>query len=55
MPNYQYRCEQCGTRFEARMSMVEHDQNRPECPQCHSDQRVRGELATFAVKTDKKS
>lgn len=55
MPIYQFRCEQCGTRFEERMSIVEHDQNRPQCPKCHTEERVHGELAAFFARTDKKS
>jgi putative FmdB family regulatory protein len=55
MPIYQFVCEQCGTHFEARMSIVEHGQNRPQCPQCHSEARVRAEPAPFAAFTSKKS
>jgi putative FmdB family regulatory protein len=42
MPTYEFECERCGRRFRERMSPVEHDQNRPECPRCHSDERVHG-------------
>ena len=55
MPLYQFHCEQCGTRFETRMSIVEHDQNRPQCPKCHSEERVHGVPSTFTAMTSKKS
>jgi len=42
MPTYRFVCEECGLAFEERMSAPEHDQNRPECPRCHSDARVHG-------------
>ena len=45
MPMYRFICEQCGLAFEERMSPVEHSQNRPECPRCHSDARVYGAQA----------
>ncbi len=49
MPIYHFVCEQCGLRFDERMSPVEHDQNRPDCPRCHSDARVYGARATTEV------
>jgi putative FmdB family regulatory protein len=55
MPVYLFRCDQCGTRFEISMTMVEHDQNRPECPRCHTEERVQGEPATFSAVTSRKS
>jgi putative FmdB family regulatory protein len=47
MPNYSFHCEQCGVRFEVRMSIVEHDQNRPECPRCHTEERVYGDRTPY--------
>jgi putative FmdB family regulatory protein len=55
MPIYQFMCEQCGTRFEASMTIAEHGQNRPECPKCHSESRVYGEPAMFAAVTSRKT
>ena len=43
MPIYGFQCEQCGRRFLVRMSPVEHCQNRPVCPACHSDDPVHAE------------
>ena len=42
MPMYEFQCERCGVKFRTQMSAVEHDQNRPECPKCHSDDWVHG-------------
>jgi putative FmdB family regulatory protein len=35
MPLYEYRCMDCGTEFEKRLSFSEADQ-RPVCPECAS-------------------
>ncbi|MCU1282117.1 MAG: Zinc ribbon domain [bacterium] len=42
MGTYAFECEKCGRRFREQMSPVEHYQNRPECPSCHSDEGVHG-------------
>jgi putative FmdB family regulatory protein len=55
MPLYQFRCDRCGLRFDERMTTVEHDQNRPDCPRCHSSERVHAEPATFTAITARKS
>jgi len=55
MPIYQYRCDQCGLRFDERMTIVEHDQNRPDCPRCRSSDQVHSEPSTFSAITSKKS
>jgi len=55
MPVYQFRCERCGTRFETRMSIAEHSQNRPQCPKCHSEEDVHGEPTSFTAMTGRKS
>jgi putative FmdB family regulatory protein len=35
MPLYEYRCKDCGTEFEKRLSFSEADQ-LPACPECAS-------------------
>jgi putative FmdB family regulatory protein len=35
MPLYEYRCKDCGTEFEKRLSFSEADQ-LPPCPECAS-------------------
>ncbi|HEX9101221.1 MAG TPA: zinc ribbon domain-containing protein [Polyangia bacterium] len=51
---YRFVCEQCGLTFEERMSPVEHDQNRAECPRCHSDARVRSARSTGDLALDRR-
>lgn len=55
MPLYEFRCDQCGLRFDERMTIVEHDQNRPDCPRCHSAESVHAAPSAFNVITSKKS
>ncbi len=46
MPLYEYRCPECGDRFEQLRRMQDADQP-VECPQCHS-KRPERQLSTFA-------
>src|SRR4051812_24456040 len=46
MPIYRFLCEQCALTFEEHMSPVEHDDNRPQCPRCHTDACVHGARST---------
>jgi len=55
MPIYEFRCDQCGTVFDARQSMSDHAQKRPECPKCHSSERVESQISTFSAVTSRKS
>jgi len=41
MPFYQYRCLNCGKRFETFMSYSEYGTRTIHCPHCASDQVVR--------------
>ena len=54
MPNYEYRCEQCGEVFTRSEHVSEHGSTRPMCPKCQSD-RVQPLMSTFYAKTGKKS
>jgi putative FmdB family regulatory protein len=47
MPIYEYRCEDCGTKFE---KLVRRQAEAPgvECPSC-GQQHLRQELSTFAA------
>ncbi len=39
MPIYDYSCNQCGTRFETRLSFTEKDSGLvPVCPNCSSSE-----------------
>jgi len=44
MPIFEYRCEDCGNRFEA----ILFGEQKPECPKCHNV-RLEKQLSTFAV------
>ena len=47
MPIYEYRCEDCGTKFE---KLIRRASDVPElaCPSC-GQQHLRQELSTFAA------
>jgi putative FmdB family regulatory protein len=47
MPIYEYRCEDCGTKFE---KLVRRESDTPgvECPSC-GQKRLKQELSTFAA------
>jgi len=40
MPIYEYKCQDCGTKFEALRSIRDAD-TLIECKHCHSDKTVR--------------
>ena len=44
MPIFEYRCEECGHRFEA----ILFGEQKPECPKCHTA-KLEQQLSTFAV------
>jgi len=49
MPIYEYRCEDCGTKFE---KLIRRTSDVPElsCPSC-GQKRLRQELSTFAARS----
>jgi putative FmdB family regulatory protein len=44
MPIFEYRCEECGHKFEA----ILFGEQKPECPKCHTA-KLEKQLSTFAV------
>jgi putative FmdB family regulatory protein len=50
MPIYEYRCEDCGTKFE---KLVRRSPGAPavECPSC-GQKHLKQELSTFAAHTN---
>lgn len=54
MPIYEYRCNQCGKRFEQHEALAEHGKTRPSCPGCRSKD-VNSLLGAVFVKTSRKS
>ncbi|MBC7250825.1 MAG: zinc ribbon domain-containing protein [Anaerolineae bacterium] len=52
MPIYEYRCQQCGQQFE-KFVRSSSDQNKVECPYCHSTQ-VKKEFSVFGLGSSNK-
>ena len=44
MPIFEYRCEDCGHKFEA----ILFGEQKPECPKCHTA-KLEKQLSTFSV------
>jgi putative FmdB family regulatory protein len=44
MPIFEYRCEQCGHKFEA----ILFGEQKAECPSCHTH-KLQPQLSTFSV------
>jgi putative FmdB family regulatory protein len=49
MPVYEYRCEECGERFEQTETLAEHKTGKPSCPKCKS-KNVSRSFSTFQVR-----
>jgi len=47
MPIYEYRCEDCGTKFE-KLVRRQSESNGVECPSC-GQKHLKQELSTFAA------
>jgi putative FmdB family regulatory protein len=45
MPIFEYRCEDCGTKFE---KLIRPSSDAPACPSC-GQSHLRQELSTFAA------
>jgi putative FmdB family regulatory protein len=45
MPIYEYRCEDCGTKFE---KLIRRSSDQPECPSC-GQKHLAQEHSTFAA------
>jgi len=54
MPTYNYVCEKCDHKFEARLTVEEHDKHKVTCPKCHSN-KVQQLPGSFFAITSKKS
>ncbi len=50
MPIFEYRCEECGHKFEAILFGAQ----QPECPKCHAA-KLEKQLSTFAVNKSDRS
>ena len=54
MPTYEYRCRECGDRFEEHQTVAEHEAAKPTCPKCQSG-NVEKAVSAFYAQTSKKS
>jgi putative FmdB family regulatory protein len=54
MPQYEYRCEDCGKKFTKIMGIKEHDTAKVTCPKC-SSKKVVQQINRFVPITSKKS
>lgn len=54
MPTYEYRCQQCGEKFARIEKMRDHEDARPACPECESED-VRQVMSAFFAQTSSKS
>ena len=54
MPEYAYRCEDCGKGFTKVMGIKEHGSKKVACPKC-SSKKVKQQVALFRPITSKKS
>lgn len=54
MPTYEYLCKGCGTSFEERQTIAEHEESTVRCPKCGGSEIV-AKVAAFYAKTSKKS
>jgi putative FmdB family regulatory protein len=50
MPIFEYKCEDCGKRFEA----IVIGSRKPECPSCNS-KKLEQQLSSFAVRATSNS
>ena len=54
MPTYQYRCDECGKKFERSETISEHGTSKMNCPKCGS-KKVSQIPGNVFVVTSKKS
>jgi putative FmdB family regulatory protein len=54
MPQYDYRCKDCGKKFTKIMGIKEHDTAKVKCPKCDSLE-VTQLISSFVPITSKKS
>lgn len=55
MPDYEFICQSCQKTFTSHMTVQEHEDRMPECPQCKSNQAVQRAISHFNVQTTRKS
>jgi putative FmdB family regulatory protein len=55
MPEYEYVCQKCGKSFSVQMSVHEHDEHVPRCPNCQDAEQVQRAISYFNVQTSRKA
>jgi len=54
MPQYQFLCSSCKTKFTKTLTLAEYDKNKVKCPKCGGT-NVEQQWAAFFATTAKKS
>jgi putative FmdB family regulatory protein len=54
MPQYEYLCLACKTKFSSVLTLAEHEKGKVKCPKCGSS-KVEQQWAAFYPTTSKKS
>lgn len=54
MSTYEYKCKDCGHKFEKVLTIEEHGKHKPQCPECKSND-VEHAFSSFFAKTDSKT
>jgi putative FmdB family regulatory protein len=54
MPAYEYYCRKCDKTFTLHMSILDHNTERIQCPQCKG-REVEQVMSSFVAVTSKKS
>jgi putative FmdB family regulatory protein len=54
MPQYEYLCLACKTKFSSVLTLAEHEKGKVKCPKCGST-KVEQQWAAFYPTTSKKS
>jgi len=54
MPNYEYKCLDCGKESELNLSMSEHDRGKITCP-ASTSARMEQLISAISAKTSRKS
>ena len=54
MPVYEYICKDCQHKFEAILTLKEHESKQVSCPKCNS-RKIEQDVAEFFAVTSRKS
>lgn len=54
MATYEFKCQECGHRFEQKLLIQEREKFKPKCPKC-SSKKVVQMISSVFVKTSSKT